>query len=40
MPTERLIGFALVWIALILLASDALRGTRSVSASIPVPELT
>jgi chloramphenicol-sensitive protein RarD len=28
MPPERLVGFVLVWIALLVLAVDALRGSR------------
>ena len=39
MPAERLVGFALVWIALVLLATDALRTTRRrVDEPVPVVE--
>jgi chloramphenicol-sensitive protein RarD len=36
MPAERLVGFVLVWVALILLATDALRTNRR-RADAPVP---
>lgn len=41
MPAERLAGFVLVWVALVLLGTDALRAlrrTRLDRATLPVPE--
>jgi chloramphenicol-sensitive protein RarD len=38
MPAERVAGFVLVWVALLLLAADALRSTRRGPAPIPVVE--
>jgi chloramphenicol-sensitive protein RarD len=34
MPQERFIGFAITWIALVLLTADALRNRRNVSKSL------
>jgi chloramphenicol-sensitive protein RarD len=34
MPQERFIGFAITWIALVLLTADALRNRRTVSKSL------
>lgn len=38
LPPERVAGFALVWVALILLGTDALRATRRTPAPVPVVE--
>jgi chloramphenicol-sensitive protein RarD len=38
LPPERVAGFALVWVALILLGTDALRSTRRTPAPVPVVE--
>jgi chloramphenicol-sensitive protein RarD len=38
LPPERLVGFALVWVALGMLAADALRDARS--SRVPVVEPT
>jgi len=37
MPAERVAGFALVWVALILLGTDAVRTLRSARAAAPSP---
>lgn len=38
MPTSRWIGFAIVWVALVLLMVDSLRSLRARSSSVPVTE--
>jgi chloramphenicol-sensitive protein RarD len=38
MPPERVGGFALVWVALVLLAADALRSARQAAPDLPVVE--
>jgi chloramphenicol-sensitive protein RarD len=39
MPRERFIGFAITWVALVILTFDALRNRRNVSKSfVPVPD--
>jgi chloramphenicol-sensitive protein RarD len=38
LPPERLAGFVLVWIALVVLASDALGGSRRRARAVPVVE--
>jgi chloramphenicol-sensitive protein RarD len=37
MPTERLIGFILVWVALIVLSVDMFRSTRAARRAVPEP---
>lgn len=38
LPPERLAGFMLVWVALLVLAGDALRSSRRRAAGVPVAE--
>lgn len=38
LPPERLAGFVLVWVALVLLATDAVRATRRRDELVPVAE--
>jgi chloramphenicol-sensitive protein RarD len=40
MPVERLVGFVLVWVALAMLAADALGTRRAAPAPVPVVEPT